>query len=119
MSFFSGGFPLIPGVPIPIDPPANAARLRGPDITRSIDTAKLAELAPQLNASANARLRLFYVAIGTEDGLITTHNALKGLLKEKGVNATIVETPGYAHEWPFWRVTLRDFASRIFQTPAR
>ena len=116
---FSGGFPLIPGVPIPIDPPGNAARLRGPDITRSIDTAKLAELAPQLNASANARLRLFYVAIGTEDGLITTHTALKGLLKEKGVNATIVETPGYAHEWPFWRVTLRDFASRIFQTPAR
>jgi S-formylglutathione hydrolase FrmB len=93
--------------------------LRGPDIARSIDTATLAEIAPQLNASANARLCLFYVAIGTEDGLITTHNALKGLLKEKGVNATIVKTPGYAHEWPFWRVPLRDFASRIFQTPAR
>ena len=36
----SGGFPLLPGVAIDIPAPANAATLRGPDVTRSIDPAK-------------------------------------------------------------------------------
>ena len=61
---FSAGLPPMPGVAVPIDPPANAANLRGPDITNTIDKAKLAALLPQLNADANARLRLFYVGIG-------------------------------------------------------
>lgn len=116
---FSAGLPPMPGVAVPIAPPPNAANLRGPDINNTIDKQKLADLLPQLNASANARLRLFYVGIGTGDGLITAHNAFKELLQEKGVKATIVERQGYGHEWPFWRISLGDFASRLFQTPAR
>jgi enterochelin esterase-like enzyme len=116
---FSAGLPPMPGVAVKIDPPANAANLRGPDITNTIDKAKLAALLPQLNADANARLRLFYVGIGVQDGLITAHNAFRELLKEKGVKATIVETPGYGHEWAFWRVALQDLAPRLFQAPAR
>jgi enterochelin esterase-like enzyme len=116
---FSAGLPPMPGVGVSIDPPANAANLRGPDISNTIDKQKLAGLLPQLNASANARLRLFYVGIGAEDGLITAHNAFKELLKEKGVNATIVERHGYGHEWPFWRISLGDLAPRLFQTAAR
>jgi enterochelin esterase-like enzyme len=115
----SGGFPLLPGVAVPIPPPANAAKLRGPDITNTIDPEKLAALLPQLDAKANSRLRLLYVTIGTEDGLITTHGAVKQLLKSKGVNATIVETPGYGHEWAFWRVALSDLAPRLFQTTSK
>ena len=116
---FSAGLPPMPGVAVPIAPPPNAASLRGPDITNTIDKQKLAALLPQLNSDANARLRLFYVGIGAEDGLITAHNAFKELLKEKGVKATIVERPGYGHEWAFWRISLQDLAPRLFQTPAR
>jgi enterochelin esterase-like enzyme len=117
---FSAGLPPMPGVAVPINPPLpNAANLRGPDVNNTIDKKKLADLLPQLNASANARLRLFYVAIGAEDGLITAHNAFKELLKEKGVNASIVETHGYGHEWAFWRIALRDFAPRLFKTQVK
>ena len=116
---FSAGLPPMPGVAVPIAPPPNAASLRGPDITNTIDKQKLAALLPQLNSDANARLRLFYVGIGAADGLITAHNAFKELLKEKGVKATIVERPGYGHEWAFWRISLQDLAPRLFQTPAR
>jgi enterochelin esterase family protein len=117
---FSAGLPPMPGVAVPINPPLpNAASLRGPDVNRTIDKEKLAALLPQLNASANAKLRLYYVAIGAEDGLITAHNAYKGLLKEKGVNATVVETPGYGHEWAFWRIALHDFAPRLFEMQAK
>jgi len=116
---FSAGLPPMPGVAVAIEPPPNAANLRGPDVSNTIDKQKLADLLPQLDASANARLRLFYVGIGAEDGLITAHTAFKELLKEKGVKATIVERHGYGHEWPFWRISLVDFAPRLFQTAAR
>lgn len=116
---FSAGLPPMPGVAVKIPPPANAANLRGPDITNTIDKEKLAALLPQLNAEANAKLRLFYVGIGTQDGLITAHNAFKELLKDKGVKATIVEKEGYGHEWAFWRISLQDLAPRLFQAAAK
>jgi enterochelin esterase family protein len=116
---FSAGLPPMPGVAVPIAPPPNAANLKGPDITNTIDKQKLAALLPQLNSDANARLRLFYVGIGAADGLITAHNAFKELLQDKGVKATIVERPGYGHEWAFWRVALQDLAPRLFQTTAK
>jgi enterochelin esterase-like enzyme len=115
----SGGFPLLPGVAVPIPPPENAAKLRGPDVSNTIDPEKLTALLPQLNAKANSQLRLLYVAIGADDGLITTHGALKEILKSKGVHAMIVETPGYGHEWAFWRVALSDLAPRLFQTASK
>ena len=95
------------------------ARLRGPHVTRSIDPEKFVALMPQLNASANSQLRLLYLAIGTEDGLISAHGVVKQILKSKGLNATTVETPGYGHEWAFWRVALSDFAPRLFETACR
>jgi S-formylglutathione hydrolase FrmB len=115
----SGGFPLLPGVAVDIPAPANAATLRGPDISRSIDTAKFLALHPALDAGVNARLRLFYLAIGVDDGLITTHGAIKRLLQEKGVTYTLVEAPGYGHEWKFWRLSLRDLCPRLFQPADR
>src|SRR5512143_547581 len=113
----SGGFPLLPGVAIDIPAPANAAALRGPDVTRSIDPAKYLALHPALDASVNSRLRLLYLAIGIDDGLITTHGAMKKLLDDKGVKYTLFEVPGYGHEWKFWRLSLRDLLPRVF--PAR
>jgi S-formylglutathione hydrolase FrmB len=52
-------------------------------------------------------------------GLITTHGVVKQALNSKGVNAIIVETPGYGLEWDFWRVALSDFAPRLFQTASK
>ena len=62
----------------------------------------------------NSKLKLLYVAIGTDDGLISAHGAIKGILDSKGVKYTLVETPGYGHEWPFWRLCLRDYMPRLF-----
>ncbi len=33
-----------------------------------------------------------------EDGLITTHGAIKKLLDDKGVKYTLVKVPGYGHQ---------------------
>jgi enterochelin esterase-like enzyme len=61
---FSAGLPPMPGVAVPINPPLpNAASLRGPDINNTIDKQKLAALLPQLDASANAKLRPYYVGM--------------------------------------------------------
>ncbi len=112
---FSGGYPLIPNVAVDIPAPANADRLRGPDITRTIDPAKMAELLPQLGPGANGRLKLLQISIGTEDGLITAHGALKAWLDAQGIDYSLMELPGYAHEWRFWRICLADYAQKLFK----
>jgi len=114
---FSGGYPVMPGVAIDVPPPPNAASLRGPDITKTLDPVKFAALLPQLDASANDRLRLLYISIGLADTLQETHKVLKQVLAGKGVRYTLQEFPGYIHEWPVWRVSLRDVLPRLF-TPA-
>jgi enterochelin esterase family protein len=111
----SGGFPLLPGVAIDIPAPANAATLRGPDVSRSIDPAKYLALHPALDASVNSKLRLLYLSIGIDDGLITTHGAMKKLLEDRSVKYALLEVPGYGHEWKFWRLSLRDLLPRLFQ----
>lgn len=112
---FSGAYPVLPGVMRRIPAPANAAQLRGPGITEDIDGDRLLELVPDLTAEANERLRMFHLAIGAEDGLITSHDSLKRLLEERGVRYTLMELPGYAHEWRFWRLALADVAQRLFR----
>jgi enterochelin esterase-like enzyme len=117
---FSGGYPVMPGVGIDIPAPPNAASLKGPDLTRSIDPVKFAALLPQLNSAANDRLRLLYISIGTADTLApTTHEVVKQVLKEKGVKYRLVEHAGYIHEWPVWRVTLKGLLPLLFQPASR
>jgi enterochelin esterase family protein len=116
---FSGGYPVMPGVAIDIPAPPNAASLRGPDLTKSVDGVRFAALLPQLNADANARLRLLYISIGTADTLQETHKAVKQVLQEKGVKYTLMEFPGHIHEWPVWRVSLKDLLPRLFQGTPR
>ncbi len=112
---FSGGYPVMPGVAIDVPPPPNAASLKGPDLTKSLDPVKFAALMPQLDADANARLRLLYISIGLDDALITTHGVVKQVLKDKGVKYELVEFPNQQHEWPVWRLSLRDLLPRLFR----
>ncbi len=116
---FSGGYPVMPGAAIDVPPPPNAASLKGPDLTRSLDPVRFAALLPQLDASANTRLRLLYISIGTADTLQESHKVVKQALKDKGVTFTLMEFPGYIHEWPVWRVSLKDLLPRLFQPASK
>ena len=71
---------------------------------------------PQLNASANQKLKLLWIACGTEDRLITPNRALVQWLKTKDVNVDSVETPGM-HTWMVWRRNLVSISKLLFQSP--
>ena len=68
---------------------------------------------PDTNAG-KAKLRLLWVACGTEDRLITPNRALVAWAKQKGFSVTPVETPG-AHTFVVWRNNLLQFAPLLFR----
>jgi enterochelin esterase-like enzyme len=68
---------------------------------------------PGLDAAANAKLRLLWIACGTEDRLIALNRQFHGWLDGKGVKHTMVETPG-AHTWMVWRRNLATLAPLLF-----
>jgi enterochelin esterase-like enzyme len=115
---FSGEITLLPGVKTDIPIPADAATRRGPEVGHSIDPTKFEELFPTLGRSLNTRLRLFYLTIGDDDGLVESWIDARKILDEKGVKYVWVEQPGYGHEWRLWRLNLQDFSARLFK-PAR
>jgi enterochelin esterase family protein len=69
---------------------------------------------PQLNAEANSKYHLIWIACGTEDRLIATNRKLIAWVKERGVNVTQIETPGM-HTWMVWRRNLIAFTPLLFQ----
>jgi enterochelin esterase-like enzyme len=69
---------------------------------------------PGLDAKGGARLRLLWIACGTEDRLIDLNRRLHAWLEGKGVKHTMVETPG-AHTWMVWRRNLATLAPLLFQ----
>jgi len=69
---------------------------------------------PQLNASANAQLRLLWIACGTDDDLIELNRGLRAWLNSKDIHHVGVETPG-AHTWLVWRRNLAEFAPLLFR----
>jgi enterochelin esterase family protein len=73
---------------------------------------------PQLDASVNEKLRLLWVACGSEDFLIEPNRKFRDWLEGKGVQFTWKETPG-AHTWMVWRRYLAEFAPLLFQPAAR
>lgn len=62
----------------------------------------------------NARLRLLWIACGTDEQLLAPNRKFIAWLKTKDVPMTAVETPGM-HTWMVWRDDLRRFAPLIFQ----
>jgi len=69
---------------------------------------------PALDSKANDKLRLFWIACGTEDPLIVSNRKFREWLTSKGVKFTAVETPGM-HTWMVWRRNLAAFAPLLFR----
>ncbi|MEO6964912.1 MAG: alpha/beta hydrolase-fold protein [Acidobacteriaceae bacterium] len=80
-----------------------------------------AEAFPSLDAKNAARLRLLWVACGTNDRyvgktpLITANRELVAWLQSKSIPVTFIQTPGM-HEWPVWRNNLIQFSQLLFQS---
>jgi enterochelin esterase-like enzyme len=73
------------------------------------------QVFPKLNSSANSKLKLLYISCGNDDFLFQANRQFKGWLKEKNIKFVDIETPGYAHVWSYWRISLVDFTSRLFK----
>ena len=69
---------------------------------------------PGLDASANQKLRVLWIACGTEDRLITANRNLREWLKTKGIQHADIETPGM-HTWMVWRRNLAEFSGLLFR----
>ena len=66
--------------------------------------------------SFNARIKLLWLGVGTEEGQFRTGiKEAADALQRAGVNLIYFESQGTAHEWQTWRRDLNDFAPRLFQ----
>jgi enterochelin esterase-like enzyme len=66
------------------------------------------------NALTAAKPKLYYVACGASDSLVTSNRALVKVLQDKGINNKYFESTG-AHAWYNWRIYLTDFAPLLFK----
>lgn len=71
---------------------------------------------PGLDARANERLRLLWIAVGKDDFLYKENLRFRDWLAQKQVKAEFVESAG-GHTWMVWRRYLTDFAPRLFRAP--
>jgi enterochelin esterase-like enzyme len=69
---------------------------------------------PGLDAKANDRLHVLWIACGTDDRLIELNRKLRTWLDSKGIHNTGIETPGM-HAWMVWRRNLAGFAGLLFK----
>lgn len=69
---------------------------------------------PGLDTSANTKIRLLWVACGTEDSLININRDIDHWLSSKGIKHTDIETPGQ-HTWMVWRRNLVSFVPLLFR----
>src|SRR5258708_11305748 len=69
---------------------------------------------PKLDAKANEKLKVLWIACGVDDRLIELNRKLRSWLDAKGVHKVDVETPG-AHTWMVWRRNLVAFSGLMFR----
>lgn len=67
-------------------------------------------------AAFNAKVRLFWIGCGRQDGGFSRTKDTHEALEKAGVKHVWFETEG-AHEWQVWRKSLHDLAPRLFRTP--
>jgi enterochelin esterase family protein len=68
---------------------------------------------PSVDQKSTARLRLLWIACGTEDRLIDSNRKIRERLTSKQIRHVPIETPG-AHTWMVWRRNLAAFLPLIF-----
>jgi enterochelin esterase-like enzyme len=71
-------------------------------------------ITPQTGAQIQAKVKLLWIACGTEDGLYPLNQSLIAWLKSQGMAPTAISTPGM-HAWTVWRGNLSVFAPLLFQ----
>ena len=69
---------------------------------------------PGLNATSAQRLKLLWVACGTDDRFIDNNRKFRAWLSSKAIQHVDVETPG-AHTWMVWRRNLTAFLPLLFR----
>ena len=69
---------------------------------------------PVLKAVFDAKPKLFYIAVGSADGVKANSMALKEYCDKKGYPVDYYESDG-GHIWRNWRVYLTQFAQKIFK----
>jgi len=109
------GAPGAPTVGVAGTPAPRGGRSGGP----GIDPDLMPKDFPNLDAKANAQIKLLWIACGTADGLIGVNRQFKEYLKSKDVHFTDLEVPEMAHVWPLWRQNLTDLAQLLFQAKSK
>jgi enterochelin esterase-like enzyme len=71
-------------------------------------------ITPQTGAEVQEKLKLLWIACGTEDGLFEPNQKFIAWLKTNGMQPTPIHTPGM-HAWMVWRGNLAAFAPLLFQ----
>ncbi len=69
---------------------------------------------PGLSADRAKNLKVFFMACGTEDGLVGFQRGFATFCMGKGLTPIAKETPG-GHVWMLWRRNLAEFAEKIFK----
>jgi enterochelin esterase family protein len=87
--------------------------------TPTIDAEAMPKNFPNLDAKANAQIRLLWVACGTADSLVGVNRQFRDWLNKQDVKLTYIEVPEMAHVWPLWRQNLTDLAPLLFQAKAK
>ena len=64
---------------------------------------------------ANKQLKLFWLGVGADDGLMAANQKFEQLLVSKGIKHEWTVTPGYAHWWTLWRVYLKTLLTLMFE----
>jgi enterochelin esterase family protein len=99
----------------PLTRPARDTAVRGGPRFSLVEE-KIPAQFPKLDESANARIKLLWIACGTADfGALPTNQQFTKYLDSIGVKVTYTETPDMGHTWPFWRQNLADFAQLLFK----
>ena len=71
-------------------------------------------VTPQSGPQLQSKLKLLWIACGTEDGLWEPNQKFIAWLKSNGMQPTAIQTPGM-HAWMVWRNNLSNFAPLLFQ----
>jgi enterochelin esterase-like enzyme len=111
---FSGAYPVWPGARKIVEMGQVAPTRSGPGRNERLNLDAVDKLFPKVNGKS-AAFRLFYVAAGLDDFVLESGHDFLDWLKSRDIRYVNVETPGYAHVWPFWRIALMDLVPRLFQ----